>query len=338
MDLLFLHLVLPYTMHYLRPKKTLNNVVMVAWKKLAQYLRLTSYMFGKRYPLEEFSHQYSSWVSRIKTIFGTYNPKNVHDGTFRRVPASDSVALPRDMRATAEVLADGTPVNSDAARVMRLQDAEAIKAKRNIQDDYTVVYIPPYFKYRIILFIAAIWTAFAIFVATVLSLPILLGRGIFRLVTPRDVHDGYSFIAGFYTIWACYLFGKAVDKMDKRRQRSGHDGPRAWFSVFFVKRTLLWVANISYLALFIGFIIPTLISLVMDFYIILPIRLAINPDLEIRIRIVDTWALGLLYAKICIQAHRMQPGRARVMQGIDNVRTHRRALHLFAKSSLSDCT
>ncbi|KAF7976370.1 hypothetical protein HWV62_6933 [Athelia sp. TMB] len=317
-DLLFLHLVLPYTMHYLRPKKTMNNIVMIAWKRLASHLRLTSYMFGGRHPLEEFSPQYSSWTSRVQAAFGIYEPKNIHDGTFRRVPASDSVALPREMRATAEILADGTPVNTEAARVMRLQEAEAIKAKRNVQDDYTVVYIPPSFRYRIILFIAAIWTAFAIFVATVLSVPILLGRGIFRLVITRDVHDGYSFIAGFYLLWACYIFGKAVDKMDKRRQRKGHDGPRAWFSIFFIKRSLLWLAHISYMALFLGLVLPTLISLVMEFYIILPIRLAINPNLQIRLRIVDTWALGLLYAKIAIQAHRMQPG-AGLMRGIDNI-------------------
>jgi len=155
-------------------------------------------------------------------------------------------------------------------------------------------------------------------VATILSVPILLGRGVFRLVTPRDVHDGYSFIAGFYLLWACYIFGKAIDKMDKRRQRRGHDGPRASFYMFFLKRSLLWLAHISYMTLFLGIVLPTLISLVIEFYIILPIRLAINPSLQIHLRIVDTWALGLLYAKIAIQAHRMQPG-GRLMQGIENI-------------------
>lgn len=319
-DLLFLHLVLPYTMHYLRPKKTLTSIVMIAWKQLAKRLRLTSYMFGDRHPMEELTPSQASWMSRIMTSIGMHDT-NSCAGTFRRVPASDAVALPRDMRATVEVNADGVPMNEAAARIMRMQDAEATKAKRVIQDDYIVVYIPPHFRYRIIIFIATIWTAFAIFVATVFSLPILLGRGLFHLVTTRDVHDGYSFIAGFYLLWACYIFGKAVDRMDKRRQRRGPDGPRAVFSVFFVKRSLLWLANISYMVLFLGLVLPTLISLVMDFYIILPIRLAINPDLQPRIRIVDTWALGLLYAKIAIQAHRMQP-TAPLMRGIDNVRGH----------------
>jgi E3 ubiquitin-protein ligase MARCH6 len=149
------------------------------------------------------------------------------------------------------------------------------------------------------LFILILWVAFAVFLAAVFSLPILLGRSFFKLFTARDVHDGYSFITGFYLLWACYIVGKAVDRMDKRRQRRGHDGPRAEFPVFLIKRSLLWLAKISYMYFLLGLVIPILISLVMDFYIILPIRLAVNPTLQARIRIVDTWALGLLVREDC---------------------------------------
>jgi E3 ubiquitin-protein ligase MARCH6 len=250
--------------------------------------------------------------------FGLRDPNNIQDGTFRRVPASDNVALPREMRATAEVNVNGEPVNETAAKLIQLQNAEAEKAKRNVKADYTIVYIPPHFRYRTMLFILIIWVAFAIFLAAAFSLPILLGRSFFKLFTARDIHDGYSFITGFYLLWACYLVGKAVDRMDKRRQRRGHDGPRAEFPIFFIKRCLLWLAKISYMLFFLGLIIPILISLVMDFYIVLPIRLAVNPTLQPRIRVVDTWALGLLYAKIAVQAHHFQHPTA-VMRGLNNI-------------------
>lgn len=305
-------------MHYFRPKKILTQVVMFAWKHLARQLRLTSYMFGDRYPMEEFTPHHSGWTSFILKAIGVYDPSNIHDGTFRRVPASDNVALPRDMRATAEVDTNGEPANDAAARLIQMQDAEADKAKRNVKADYTIVYIPPHFRYRIILFIFSLWVAFAIVFATVFSVPILLGRGFFKLFSTRDVHDGYSFISGFYLLWGCYIIAKAVDRMDKRRQRRGHDGPRPEFSVFLVKRSLLWFAKISYMLFFLGVVIPILISLVIDFYIVLPIRLAVNPDLKPHIRIVDTWALGLLYAKIAVHAHRLQHPTP-TMQGLNNV-------------------
>jgi E3 ubiquitin-protein ligase MARCH6 len=67
-----------------------------------------------------------------------------------------------------------------------------------------------------------------------------------------------------------------------------------------------------------GLVIPTLISLVMDFYIILPIRLAVNPALKPHVRIVDAWALGLLYAKIAVHVHRLQQPTM-IMRGLNNV-------------------
>jgi E3 ubiquitin-protein ligase MARCH6 len=275
-------------------------------------------MFGDRYPMEEFTPQHASWTSFVMTVVGMHDPRNIHDGSFRRVPAIDNVALPREMRATAEVNANGEPMTEAAAKLIQLQDAEAEKAKRNAKSDYTVVYIPPHFRYRIMLFILALWIAFAIFVVVALSVPILLGRSFFKLFTARDVHDGYSFITGFYLLWGCYIIGKAVDRMDKRRQRKGPDGPRAEFSVFLAKRSLLWLAKISYMLFFLGLVIPTLISLVMDFYIVMPIRLAVNPALKPRIRIVDAWALGLLYAKIAVHVHRLQRPTL-VMRGLNNV-------------------
>jgi E3 ubiquitin-protein ligase MARCH6 len=275
-------------------------------------------MFGDRYPMEEFTPQHPSWTSFLMTVAGIHDPRNMHDGSFRRVPASDNVALPRDMRATAEVDANGAPTTEAAAKLIQLQDAEAEKAKRNSKSDYTVVYIPPHFRYRIMLFIFALWIAFAVFVAAALSVPILLGRSFFKLFTARDVHDGYSFISGFYLLWGCYIIGKAVDRMDKRRQRTGPDGPRAEFSVFLAKRCILWLAKISYMLLFLGLVIPILISLVMDFYIVLPIRLAMDPTLKPHIRIVDAWALGLLYAKIAVHVQRLQHPTL-VIRGLNNV-------------------
>ncbi|KAF8903526.1 hypothetical protein CPB84DRAFT_1814671 [Gymnopilus junonius] len=262
-DLLFLHLVLPYTMHYFRPKRAIKQVTMAVWKYLASRLRLTSYFFGGRHSEEE----HSRWL---------FPP-----GTSNR-----QLGPARDMRATVAVTADGHPVDDAARQLMAMQDAEAEKAKRTITDDYMVVYMPPQFRYRIMLFISLLWIFGAVCLGFAVALPIQLGRSFFRLFTLREVHDGYSFIVGFYLIWICYLVAKAIDRLDKRRQRRSGDGPRADLHVLVLKRGLLWIAKKS-----------------------------------IWIRVVDAWALGLLYVKIAMHAHHLQPPN-RITRGLQRIKAH----------------
>ncbi|KAF7289096.1 RING-CH-type domain-containing protein [Mycena chlorophos] len=305
-DLIFLHLTLPYTMQYLRPRAVIKRTSKTLWKFLAQRLRLSSYFFGGRHPEEEYTPK--TWAAALFKIGDDVdNPSNVQDGTFRRVPASDNISLPREMRATAAVTETGEPVDDEARKLIDQQNTEAIKARRDPAEDYMVVYLPPGFRYRVCIFVAVLWIIGAIFLGVVFGLPIQLGRGFFALFMKSEVHDGYSFIVGAYLLWACYLIGRAVDRLDKRRQRRGGDEPRADLGLLVVKRGLLWLAKVSYMGLFLGVVIPTLIALVVDLYIVLPIRLSLDPTLVPRVRIVDSWAMGLLYSKIMLHVMLAQP-------------------------------
>ena len=304
-------------MHYFRPKRAIKNVATFVWKLLATRFRLSSYFFGGRYHEEEYTPK--TWRG---LLFGPNvemaDVDDTPDGSFRRVPATDNIALPRDMRATVAVTSTGEPVDDDARKLMASQDAEANKAKRSIKDDYIIVYLPPSFRYRVIGFITLLWIFGAICIGFGIALPIQLGRSFFKLFTSREVHDGYSFIIGFYLVWMCYLFAKAIDRLDKRRQRRGGDGPRADLYILVLKRGLLWVAKITYMMFSLGVVIPILLAVVIDLYIVLPIRFTLDPTLTPRIRIVDTWALGLLYAKIAFHAHRIQPPN-RITRGLQHV-------------------
>ena len=320
-DLILLQLVLPYTMESFRPRKALRRFGSFIWRYLASRLRLSSYMFGGRFHAEEFTPKYWSWRSLlIQDGIQMDDDEAPHDGGFRRVPNSDNVALVRDSSATAQVLEDGTPIDEAARQLIDAQNAEAQKQKRPVKDDYTVVYIPPNFRYRVITFLVCLWTIGSIMLASVLAAPILVGRGFFRLFISHDVHDGYSFIVGFYLIWACWLIGASLDRMDKRRQRrwSGSE-PRAEWALFVVKRALLWAAQALYVTITLGIIVPTLVGLVFELYIVQPIRHTANPLMEPRIRLVDMWALGLLYSKIIIRTLRMHPPAHGMMRGLDRV-------------------
>ncbi|KAE9399180.1 hypothetical protein BT96DRAFT_965714 [Gymnopus androsaceus JB14] len=310
-DLLFLNLALPYTMTYFRPRKPLKRFTMAVWKGLAKRLRLTSYFFGKRHGEEEYTPK--TW-SLSSIIYGPSKSSSVlasdYDGSFKRVPNTDDIAIPREMRATASVTATGEPFD-DAARILiARQDAETIKASRSVNKDFAVVYIPPQFRYRMIFFVFIMWSFAAFCLGVSLALPILLGRAFFGIVFKgkREVHDGYSIIAGFYMLWVCWIAGRAVDRLDKRRQRWGTEGPRGSLWWLAVKRGLVWFVKASYMAVFLGIIIPPLVGGVVELYMILPFKLHLNPDLEVpRIRILDCWAAGLLYMKIVTRVSRRPP-------------------------------
>ncbi|KAH8978584.1 hypothetical protein EDB86DRAFT_2815838 [Lactarius hatsudake] len=320
-DLLFLHVLLPYTLRFFRPRRVVRMTSVKIWKYLCAQLRLTSYMFGGRHPDEERGVSYGSW----------WAPRNSGDeiaegaphfhGSYRRVPNSDNVAVPRDMRATARVDVTGLPVDDEAQRLIMAQDAEAEKAKRNPKDDYTVVYIPPHFQYRVALFILALWVVGCVFITASVSMPILLGRGVFNLFTRRQMHDGYSFLVGSYALWGCWVVGHTLDRMEKRRQRRGADEARGNWPLYFLKRSVLWLAKISYIVFFIGIVIPALIGLMVELYMIMPIRLSLNPDLVPNIRVADMWALGIIYAKIILHAQRLRPLN-RITAGFNHIKAH----------------
>ncbi|KAH9074879.1 hypothetical protein EDB83DRAFT_2218648 [Lactarius deliciosus] len=317
-DLLFLHVLLPYTLRFFRPRRVVRKTSVKIWKFLCAQLRLTSYMFGGRHPDEERGVSYGGWWAPGDKV--AEGAPHFH-GSYRRVPNSDNVAVPRDMRATARVDVTGLPVDDEAQRLIMAQDAEAEKAKRNPKDDYTVVYIPPHFQYRVALFILALWVVGCVFITAIVSMPILLGRGVFNLFTRRQMHDGYSFLVGSYALWGCWVVGHTLDRMEKRRQRRGADEARGNWPLYFLKRSVLWLAKISYIVFFIGIVIPALIGLVVELYMIMPIRLSLNPDLVPNIRVADMWALGIIYAKIILHAQRLRPLN-RITAGFNHIKAH----------------
>lgn len=322
-----MHLILPYTIHYFRPRTAARQIGTVLWKWLSRKLRVSSYMFGERRPDEELVPK-GFFGIHFKNPTKTDTQEAQREGGWRRVPASDNVAIVRGMRATVEVAEDGKPINEAEARLLKLQDAEAERHKRNVDEDYTVVYIPPYFKYRIFVFILAVWSVCCVAIAAMLAGPVLLGRRFFLLFTSREVHDGYSFVIGFHLLWGCWLVAQAVERLDRHRQRR-ENGSRAWWPLFLAKRSSLWLAQASFMAFFLVFVIPTLIALVMEVYVLLPVKLIYDPRMVVRVKLVEMWVLGLFYTKIILRLPGFEAPR-RMNEGIQRVSTHRWPLQSIA--------
>ncbi|EJD07670.1 uncharacterized protein FOMMEDRAFT_101037 [Fomitiporia mediterranea MF3/22] len=312
-DLLFLHIVMPSTIKYFRPRKLAFVLATKYWKFAARQLRITSYMFGGLHPEEmRPSKCILSWLS---SLFGASNRDEMStedgnppfDGSFRRVPAQDNISLPREIRATVVVDRDGNPLDEAGRRLMDLQNAEAEKAKRNASEDYAVVYLPPHFRERVIIFIVSLWIVGSSLFVAGLAIPTLLGRAVFSVVLGREVHDGYSIMLGFYLLWGCYFVGTVLDRMDKRRQRSNSDEPRGEYAVYVFKRAMLWSGNVVWVAFWIGVVIPTLLAVVIEVYLVHPLRVMINPNWTLQIGVFDSWAIGLVYTKMALSTMRLRP-------------------------------
>ncbi|KIY65813.1 hypothetical protein CYLTODRAFT_492008 [Cylindrobasidium torrendii FP15055 ss-10] len=302
-DLLFMQYALPHTIEYFRPRKAVRKVVMATWKYLAHQLRLSSYFFGVRVPDEEVTPR--NWeLNRLWKTNNMVTSQDKRDGSFRRVPANDNIVLAREYAATAEVTEMGIPATPQAVKLIAIQNHEARRARRDYKKDYMTVYLPPAFKYRMLTFVLILWGLGAMCCGAAVAAPVLLGRAFFKLFIESDVHDGYSFLAGFYMLWACHAVGQAVGKLDRRRQRLEEGGPRPNLAWLTLKRGLIWCAKAAYVTFFCGGVIPALLGIMINLYVTLPLRLMVDPTVQPRMKLADEWALGLLYMKIFLHVRR----------------------------------
>lgn len=159
-DLIFVLLVMPFTIGKTRPRRIVRELLS-QWIALTSHqLRLSSYMLGVRRADEEGTHVRKTWRDRllckraVSPLWSsalaqkhTSSVDFVKDGEFRRVPAMDGVKIVQKCMLLT-VNEDGTPIDEDGARGIKEQ-----LEKGNIDTNFTVVYVPPHFKTRILLFI-----------------------------------------------------------------------------------------------------------------------------------------------------------------------------------------
>ncbi|KDQ12990.1 hypothetical protein BOTBODRAFT_399709 [Botryobasidium botryosum FD-172 SS1] len=305
-DLLFVHNVIPPTVNHFRPKKFLNGMLTLWWKTTAKRLRLTSYMFGERQLDEEYSTEWT-WTSLYQRgpVSAQKELDRVPDGGFIRAPAGDNIAFTKEGQMLIKTNEAGEPLEERGRELKKAQDEAALNAQRNPSEDYRIVYVPPYFTQRVLFFIYLLWLTGATFTVVSLATPIFLGRYIFTFLTERPVHDGYSFIAGFYVLWGVAFVG--------RQAYREYETPTTSYPPTFgavrkhVTQNVLWVFKLAYLLFWFDLILPTLVALVIELYIVIPARLVFQPDWHVTLHMWEDWALGVVLGKIMIRVHRFQP-------------------------------
>ncbi|KAI9618605.1 hypothetical protein H4Q26_012427, partial [Puccinia striiformis f. sp. tritici PST-130] len=124
-------------------------------------------------------------------------------GSFARVPASDAVKVVPGRKMHIPVHVDGTPIDQADMEIIEQQQAEAREEGGGAGgDQYTIVYLPPQFQSRMLLYVISMWTAAVVLGWQSIGIPLLVGRILldrFILSEHEEPHDVYAYALGVLT-------------------------------------------------------------------------------------------------------------------------------------------
>jgi len=200
-DMLIFYLAVPLTLNWLDPSDRFKVLFMGWWRKLSQWLRLSSFMFGKdgeRYPEEEGHIVYRTWEAWLRRsqppIPGLEGQDGavgsgeeldieapaifVKDGGLYRVPNTHRVVhlknrrvlVPLDDQGRALDPKEDIPAEIDPLMEMLARPREPFHLV-DPKENTVVIYAPPSFKLRLISFVFLIWTSSLTFLALAIIAP-----------------------------------------------------------------------------------------------------------------------------------------------------------------------
>ncbi|PTB66139.1 hypothetical protein BBK36DRAFT_1119504 [Trichoderma citrinoviride] len=349
-DLLFYNFLMPLVVKFFRPSDALHTMYTWWFRKCARGLRLTYFLFGERKIDEEGTLRLRPGAEDTRLLKSSYLlelgegdvvvPKTwrdtfegghlkpntvmnseqrrelrrrkarlvesqqlIKDGQFVRAPASDRIKIPKGQRVFLTV-------SERNHRRDGRQDDDVYSTNQ-----YLMVYVPPYFRARVLLFIFFIWLFASVTGVGFTIIPLILGRRIFKLLIPSYVrtNDIYAFSIGVYLLGSAAYFAfhypmikKTVRRWVRQARRDVADG-RAWR-----RGTAMGVrvAKISYAYFILVIVFPLLTSTLMELYVTIPLHTYMYPPKAIStalegeaverhtVRVIQSWVLGLLYLKL----------------------------------------
>jgi E3 ubiquitin-protein ligase MARCH6 len=231
------------------------------------------------------------------------------DGRFYRVPATEHTLILDGRPEHIETDADGVALNEADRILVELQVAAARKFGRDPAVDYKVVFYPSHFKLRLVAFFISLWSVSAAVVWVAGVLPIRIGRlALAKLFRLRDVHDAYSWLVGLYTLWAIQMTRYVVSRERRRWKKYLSTRKRRKFPIkLFFYHTTGMFARLLVAAISIFGVLPLLLGLVFEVYLVIPLKYSIHPGVPPTVRFWDCWATGVLWGSLVVQAQRYAP-------------------------------
>ncbi|KAG4436650.1 hypothetical protein IFR05_007865 [Cadophora sp. M221] len=310
-DLLFYNFLMPLAVKFFKPSDGLHAMYSWWFRRCARMLRLTWFMFDERKHDEEGYNVRRTWkdifksattdsLMKIKTDdidkpFAEDPNLAVYfrmDGRYVRAPASDQVRIPKGVSTFLEV-------NESNERTDGKRERDGVHGKSSTH--FKQVYIPPWFRTRIFLFIVSIWLFAALTGVSITIVPLVVGRQIFAKIIPEHVrkNDVYAFSIGIYILGSALyavLNAKRFFSYIRNIINVNAETPQN------VRRRITTVASrvgrIAWTYTAFLFILPTLFSFLVEFYLIVPLHTYFAIEERHVMHFVQSWTLGLLYVKL----------------------------------------
>jgi E3 ubiquitin-protein ligase MARCH6 len=303
-DLLFYNFGIPLAIKAFKPSDGLHSLYSWWFRKCARFLRLSDFFFGERRTDEEDDSANHSWWSQLLGNKADENPdsdekdstiQQKRNGKFVRAPFSDQVRIPKGSPVFLEVSEsnerlDGKPDN-DTGLHGRLNDM------------FTKVYIPPYFRTRIAAFLFMIWMFAAATGVGVTVLPLVIGRRIMSYYVPgRPVNDVYAFSTGMGVVCAAACFVASCracfDMIEDHASRYLRSPVEVFRGVVDV---LLSGIRLAYIVTSFLIFLPAIFALAIELYVLIPIHTYLGSEQDHVIHFVQDWALGVLYVQMAVK-------------------------------------
>jgi len=289
-DLLLYNFLLPFFIHLLNPSKGLHIIYEWWFRKCARALRLSHFLFGEQHNDEEGNVDFAD------------EPQAQHEGRYVRAPASDQVRIPKGGKVFLEV--NEHDERWDSAR----DHLDRAHARDN--DHFTKVYIPPWFRIRIGLFVFCVWALTAAAGTSMTVLPLLFGRWILSMLVPGQVYvnDIYAYSVGLSACGAAFYAASEYTALLERVMAF----PVRHSALLAISRSskdfVLSCWRVLYTYSVFCFILPSLFALLLEFYLIMPLHTYLTTGSgNHTVFLIQDWTLGVLYLRIAVRILQWNP-------------------------------
>lgn len=309
-DLLFYNFLMPVAVKFFKPSDGLQSMYDWWFRWCARMLRLSSFMFDERNADEEGYHYRRTWKAWLLGAKGDVEQPILDDkaaaeavgdvyfrrnGRFVRAPASDSVRRPKGSSVFI-------PVDQDNHRLDGADDPPDGPYGAE-SPNYRLVYLPPMFRTRIGFVVLGIWVFAAVTGVSVTIGPLLLGRAVLKSLVPTEtkLNDIYALSIGLYIVGGIAIVASKLPVAIAfvRRAFAPPAAPAAPPSkLHAITAWTVRAAKLSYMFTSFAIVLPTLVALMIEFYVIIPIHTYFLGDEQHVVHFIQDWTLGVLYIKM----------------------------------------
>lgn len=305
-DLLFYNFLMPVAVRYFRPSDGLQTMYSWWFRKCARLLRLTWFLLDERMNDEEGNfvqwNLKDLWIRMQDNDLLASEPlpegQFIKNGRYVRTPASDMVRLPKEGTVFLEVSDRNERIDNKPDR------EEGLHGKNSKL--FKMVYAPPWFRTRIFAFVVLLWLFAAVTGCSITLIPLVFGRCVFDAVLPGEVkkNDIYAFSMGINILGGLVYCLLHLQSGAVRMRRSyGVDAETPAKIMRKLSAIGLRAVRLIYAYSAFVFVLPALLALLVEFYVMIPLHTYFLPGDEHTIQFVQTWTLGLLFlnlARRCI--------------------------------------